>query len=137
MEIGTALAGINWLAVSAAAIAAFALGGIWYSMPVFGSAWMREIGLTKEAAGKANMTAIFATTFALQFVAATALAACMPANSNWLAGLHTGIVVGVFWIATAYAITYLFEQRSLRIFMINAGYFVVVFAVMGAIIGAG
>lgn len=137
MEIGTMLAGINWLAVIAATIAAFVLGGIWYSMPVFGSAWMREIGLTKEVANKANMRRIFSTTFVLQFIAATALAACMPANSNWLAGLHTGIVVGVFWIATAYAITYLFEQRSLRIFMINAGYFVVLFAVMGTIIGAG
>ena len=130
MEIGTSLEGINWLAVVTAAVAAFGLGGIWYSNPVFGSMWLREIGLTEETASNANMTLIFGAAFVLQLLAATALAACMPAGVGWLGGLQTGLVVGIFWIATAYAITYLFEQRTLRIFMINSGYFVVLFAIM-------
>ncbi len=135
MEIGTVLAGINWLAVIVAAIAAFALGGFWYSMKVFGATWMREIGLTEETASNTNMTLTYGTTFVLQLLAATALAACMPADGSWLTGLKTGLVVGVFWVATAYGTTYLFEQRSLRLFMINAGYYVVLFAIMGTIIG--
>ena len=135
MEIGTVLAGINWLAVIVAAIAAFVLGGFWYSMKVFGATWMREIGLTEETASNANMTLTYGTTFVLQLLAATALAACMPADGSWLTGLKTGLVVGVFWVATAYGTTYLFEQRSLRLFMINAGYYVVLFAIMGTIIG--
>jgi len=50
--------------------------------------------------------------------------------------LHSGLLIGVFWVATAYGITYLFEQRSLRLFLINAGYNVVLFAIVGTIIGA-
>ena len=135
MDIDSALAGINWLSVFAATIAAFALGAVWYSSRVFGAAWMREIGLTEESAGKANMPLIFGTVFVLQFIAAAALAAFMPANSDWLVGLQWGLAVGVFWITTAYAITYLFEQRSLCLFMINSGYYVVLFSIMGTIIG--
>ena len=136
MDIGTTLAGINWIAVVAAALSAFALGAIWYSMPLFGRTWMREIGLSEDAAAKANMPLIFGTVFVLQFAAATALAACMPADSNWLSGIKCGLVVGLFWVATAFGITYLFEQRSLRLFMINAGYYVVLFAIMGTVLGA-
>jgi Protein of unknown function (DUF1761) len=39
-------------------------------------------------------------------------------------------------IATAYGITYFFEQRSLRLYLINAGHYVLMFATMGMIIGA-
>ena len=50
--------------------------------------------------------------------------------------LQTGLLVSVFWVATASGLTYLFEQRSLRLFLINAGYNVVLFAIVGTIIGA-
>ncbi|MBT8080662.1 MAG: DUF1761 domain-containing protein [Gammaproteobacteria bacterium] len=136
MDIATTLSGINWIAVIAAALAAFALGAGWYSMPLFGRTWMREIGLSEETAGSANMPLVFGTAFVLQFAAATALAASMPATSTWLTGIQCGLVVGVFWVASAFAITYLFEQRSMRLFMINAGYYIVLFAIMGAILGS-
>jgi hypothetical protein len=45
-------------------------------------------------------------------------------------------LIGIFLIATAYGITYLFEQRSMRLFLINAGYNIVLFAIVGAILGA-
>jgi hypothetical protein len=51
-------------------------------------------------------------------------------------GLHTGLLIGIFWVASAYGVTYLFEQRSLRLWLINAGYYVVLYAAMGSIIGA-
>jgi hypothetical protein len=56
--------------------------------------------------------------------------------SDWLIGLQAGLLFVHGWIATAYGITYLFEQRSLRIFLINTGYFLVLFATMGLILGA-
>ena len=136
MDIATTLSEINWFAVIAAALAAFALGAVWYSMPMFGRTWMREIGLSEETASGANMPLVFVTVFLLQLAAATALAACMPDPSNWLTGIKCGLVVGLFWVASAFAITYLFEQRSMRLFMINAGYYVVLFAIMGVILGS-
>ncbi|HEX9852084.1 MAG TPA: DUF1761 domain-containing protein [Woeseiaceae bacterium] len=136
MGIADALADVNWLAVLAATGAAFILGALWYSKFLFGTAWMQEVGLSEESLARINMRPVLAGTAVLQFVAATALAACLGAGSGWLIGLQAGLVVGVCWIATAYGITYLFELRSGRLFGINAGYYIVSFAVMGSILGA-
>jgi hypothetical protein len=136
MNLAHSLADINWLAVVVATIAAFALGGLWYSKVLFADSWLQEVGLTEEAVNNAHMATTFGGTFVLQLIAATALAAVMGPESSWLSGLQTGLTVGVAWIATAYGVTYLFEQRSMRLFFINAGYYVVLFAIMGSIIGA-
>ncbi|MGH8166597.1 MAG: DUF1761 domain-containing protein [Woeseiaceae bacterium] len=136
MDLGTAIAGLNWLAVVLAAATAFAIGALWYSKKAFGNAWMLEVGLTDETVARGNLFLIFGGTFALQLVAATALAFFLGSGSDWLIGLQAGLLVAVCWIATAYGITYFFEQRSLRLYLINAGYYLVLFAVMGTIIGA-
>ena len=136
MHLAQILSGINWIAVVVAALAAFLLGGLWYSKALFGKAWMQEVGLTEDAVNNANMTRTFGGTIVLQVLAATALSAFLDADSTWLSGLQTGLWVGLFWIASAYGVTYLFEQRSVRLFLINAGYYVVLYAIMGTIIGA-
>ncbi len=136
MHLAEILSGVNWLAVVVATVAAFLLGGLWYSKALFGSAWMQEVGLSEEAISNANMGKTFGGTIILQTLAATALSAFLGADSTWLSGLQTGIWVGLFWIATSYGVTYLFEQRSTRLFLINAGYYVVLYVIMGTIIGA-
>lgn len=136
MGIADMLAAVNWLAVLAAAAAAFTLGAFWYSKSMFGAAWMQEVGLSDESLARINMRPVLAGTAALQLVAATALAAFLGPASDWQTGLQAGLVVGICWIATAYGVTYLFELRSLRLFSINAGYYIVTFAVMATIIGA-
>ena len=135
MNLAHALTGINWLAVVVSTVVAFALGGLWYSKALCGSAWLEEVGLTEEAINDANMPKTFGGTFVLQFFAVTALAVFVGADSTWISGLYSGLMIGVFWIASAYGITYLFEQRSLRLFLINAGYNIVLFAIVGTIIG--
>ncbi len=136
MNLAYSLAGINWPAVVVSTVVAFAVGGLWYSKALFGSAWLEEVGLTEEAVNNANMPRTFGGTLVLQFFAVIALAVLVGADSSWQDGLYTGLLIGVFWVATAYGITYLFEQRSLRLFLINAGYNVVSFAIVGTIIGA-
>ena len=136
MHLTQILAAVNWLAVIAATVSAFILGAVWYSKALFGNAWMQEVGLTEEAVKSANMKRIFGSTFVLQFLAAVALSAFLGSASNWQEGLHAGLWIGIFWVATAYGITYLFEQRPLRLWLINAGYFVVLYALIGTVIGA-
>jgi len=136
MEIAQSLDDINWLAVVVATVVAFAVGGLWYSKALFGNTWLEEVGLTEEAVNNANMPKTFGGTFILQLLATTALATTLGADSTWMDGLQTGLFISVLWIATAYGITYLFEQRSMRLFFINAGYYVVLFAISGSILGA-
>ena len=39
-------------------------------------------------------------------------------------------------LGSSNSVTYLFEQRTLRLWLINAGYYVALFTIMGTIIGA-
>ena len=136
MDILHSFAGINWLAVVTSTVLAFFLGGLWYSKALFGNTWMQEVGLTEEAVNNANMPKTFGGTFVLQLLATAAIAAFLGSEGGWQEGLHLGLWVGIFWVASAYGVTYLFEQRSLRLFFINAGYYVVLYAIVGTIIGA-
>jgi hypothetical protein len=136
MNLAQTLAAIYWPAVVVSTIVAFAIGGVWYSKALFGNAWLEEVGLTEEAVNNANMPKTFGGTLVLQFLAVSVLAALLGPESSWLSGLETGLLIGIFLIATAYGITYLFEQRSMRLFLINAGYNIVLFAIVGAILGA-
>ena len=56
MHLAQILAGVNWIAVIVATVAAFILGAVWYSKALFGNQWMQEVGLTEEtiAAGPAQ-----------------------------------------------------------------------------------
>ena len=136
MGLANSLSSINWLAVAAATATAFSLGAFWYSKYLFGQAWMQEVGLSEDDRASANLRPILVGTAVLQLVAASALAVFLGPGSTWLIGLQSGLIVGIGWLATSYGITYLFEQRSLRLFSINAGYYVVAFASMATIIGA-
>ena len=44
---------VNWLAVIAAALSSFVLGGVWYSA-LFAKVWQREAGLSDEQAAGGN-----------------------------------------------------------------------------------
>jgi hypothetical protein len=135
MDASQALGHIHWLAVAAAAIAGFPLGALWYG-PLFGGAWMAATGITKERARQANMAKVYGTTLVLNLLIATSLAMFIGAQSNLQAGLFAGFMAGFTYVAAALGITYLFEFRPLKLWAINAGYQVVVFSLMGVILGA-
>lgn len=136
MGLGSVFASINWLAVIVSTLAAFALGGLWYSKSLFGDKWMSEVGLTDDAVNQANSIRLFGGAFALQFVATTAVAVILGPDGGWWDGMRAGLLIGICVVAPAYGVTYLFEQRTRRLFLINAGYYVVLFAVVGTVIGA-
>jgi hypothetical protein len=125
---------VNVFAVLVAALAGFVIGGSWYG-PLFGKPWMAASGMTKEKGAQGNMALIFGLTFVLNAVIAIGIAILLGGHRGLLAGLHMGLFTGFFFIATTLGVIYLFERRPLMLFLINAGYQVVNFAVIGMIIG--
>ena len=128
---------VHWLAVLAAAIAGFLVGGIWYG-PVFGKAWMAARGLSPEALKSSNMGLIFGLTFVLNLVMAFVLDHVLseigrPALAVTLMA-SGGIALG--FIAPAMGVNYLFSRLSFRLFAIDAGYWLVNFVAMGLIFAA-
>jgi hypothetical protein len=135
MDAAHTLSHLHWIAVIIAAIVGFPLGALWYG-PLFGRPWMAATGITKERAQQANMTRVYATTLLLNLVIATSLAMFIGPEATLLDGLFAGFMAGFTFVAAAFGITYLFEFRPIKLWLINAGYQVVVFCVMGAILGA-
>lgn len=126
----------NIWAVLVAALSTFLIGGLWYSPAVFGKAWMRENGFTEESLKNSNMVKIFGLAFLLGLIAAVNLAMYMGAEDRPAMGALWGFLAGFGWVATFVGTHYLFERKSLTLFLINAGYSVVALTVMGVILAA-
>jgi hypothetical protein len=126
---------ISWLGVLLAAVAFFAVGAVWYGL-LFSRPWMRLSGVTEEQARGSNLPLTFGTTALLGLVAAIGLAALLGPDATVASGLGVGLGVGVLIVAPALLIQSLYERKPLALWVLNAGYNVVGFAVLGLIIGA-
>jgi hypothetical protein len=124
---------INYMAVIAAAVASFVLGGIWYSPLLFSRAWQRESGVTDEKMKNANMGVIFGTTFVLCLVASFVFGLFLGPRPSMPLGLGAGASAGLCWVASSFGINYLFERKSLKLFLINGGYHTLQFTLIGLI----
>lgn len=125
---------INWLAVLVAAVATFGLGGLWYG-PLFQRRWMAASGVTEEHLHGGGMGRIFGVAFVLQLVAAVVLAMFIGPEATLAFGALAGLAVGLFWMATSLGVIYLYERRPLAHWAVNAGYQVLAYTLMGAILG--
>ena len=127
---------LNPWAILAAAGSTFVLGGVWYSPILFARAWMEGAGLSEEQVKAGNLARIFGGSLALSVIMAANLAAFLAGPPDVVWGITAGLLAGVGWVSMALGVIYLFEQRPLKLFLVNAGYQVVSFAIMGAILGA-
>lgn len=126
----------NFPAVIVAALSSFLIGGLWYSPILFAKAWMAEVGLTEEQTRQARMGRVFGLSALASLVMAFNLAAFLGAKATWSFGLFAGLATGLGWVAMSLGVIYLFEQRSFKLWLINSGYQVVAYTVMGTILGA-
>ncbi|TIX51217.1 DUF1761 domain-containing protein [Alteraurantiacibacter aquimixticola] len=124
---------VNWLAVALGAVAFFAVGAIWYSL-LFGKAWQRETGLTEEKLAGANMPMIFGLCFLLELVVAWMLGHLIArTNPQPHVIMMFALGFGAFLMAPAIGINYLYQRKSLKLWLIDAGHFVVGMAAMGGV----
>ena len=125
----------EWLPSLLAALSAFLLGGLWYSPLLFGKVWQREAGLSDEQLQAANKVRIFGVSFILCLLAAIAFSMVITPEASFFMAFHSGVGVGLFWVATSFGVNYLFELKSFRLWLINAGYHALQFTLYGLIFG--
>lgn len=126
---------INWLAVLAAALSSFLLGGVWYSA-LFAKAWQKAAGLSDEQIKNGNMALIFGGSFVLALIASASFAVFLGNGLDATTGALYGFTAGLCWVSASFGINYLFERKSLSLFLINGGYHTLQFTLIGAILGA-
>lgn len=129
------LSKVNYIAVLAAAVSSFLIGGLWYSPVLFARAWMREAGLSEEQL-RQKVGQTFAGAFVMSFIIALNLAFFLGSNASLGWGAGAGALAGVGWAAASLTVIYLFERRSIMLVVIDGGYLAVSYTVMGTIIAA-
>lgn len=126
---------INHIAVAVCAVMSLVIGGLWWSPLLFAKAWQREAGISDEQLAKANPAKTFGLTFIIALLMSYNLAFFLAApGTTWQWGVAAGLLTAV-WVAGMFIVIALFEQRSLKYMLINCGYIVVYFAVIGFILG--
>ena len=134
------LGSLNYLAIIVGVIINQVLGAAWYR--TWGKPWMAAAGITSEdieaMKGTAQQWSPFVVAIASSLVFTFVLALLIQGmDADGVDdGLLLGLLVAVGFIATSYATTYSFEGRSLRLFLINIGYPLVSYAVIGILLAA-
>lgn len=120
---------INWVAVIAAAVAAFVAGMIWYSPAMFGKKWMKMMGITEKemAKQKDKMMGVMVTSLILSAISALVLAHLLIVLN--ITALFDAVQLA-FWIwlgfyATSTYMGVLYEKKSMDWWIISAGHYLV------------
>ncbi len=125
---------MNWLAIGLATVAFFAVGALWYTV-LFGKAWQREVGLSDEALKSgANMGLIFGLCFGLELLVCLTVGHMfdfLQPNDRAKMMIAVGLALGVMMPATG--INYLYQRKSLKLFLIDSGHFIAGMAAVGGV----
>lgn len=153
----------NIWAILVAAVSTLLIGFIWYHPKVFGTVWMKVTGLTETELKRGNMIKIFGLaflfaiflamtmyTFTVHQSAVIGLVGADPDNAlpsynafmqdygdafrTYKHGALHGFLAGIFVALPILGTNALFERKSAKYIFINAGFWIVCFTVMGAII---
>jgi hypothetical protein len=134
MEFTIHFATINLLVVFGATVAGNLLGGLWYSPVLLGKPWRAAIGVPSTG-NMHNPVGTFISGFVLQLLAASMLAALLGPSATGIEGMQLGMLIAFSFVMTALGMTNLFERRPISLILINSGYHIVSFGMMGFIIG--
>jgi hypothetical protein len=134
-------AGINPWAVLASAIAAMVIGFLWYSPILFANPWMRLMGFDPNDKAKiAEMQKGAGKMYGLAFVASLVSALVLAkiiAISYVITipyGMKVGFAVWLGFVTTVQLTGALFGKQPAKLYLINTGYQLVCYLVMGAIL---
>ncbi len=126
---------MNYLAILAAAIAAFAFGGAYYGL--LGKPWMKAARINPD---QVHMSpAPFISSFIAELVMAWVLAGIIGHLGTGQVTVWNGLVSGAFvWLgfmATTIAVNHRYQGFGWYLTLIDAGHWLGVALIMGAVIG--
>lgn len=129
---------MHYLEAVIGGLAAFLLGFAWYTA-LFGKAWQAETGITDEQASKG-----VALTHGLAFLMMVLLSMGVnmiigfhkPEEQTFLHGAMHGAMAAASFCLPAIAINYLYQKKSLKLFLIDGLYVVAFLALSGGVMAA-
>ena len=130
---------LNWLAVLAAAIGTFMLGGLWYSA-LFGKTWVKMQGWSDEQAKEmqANMSPakFFGGMLASYFVLAIILALLIQSVDIRVVGQGAAAGLGLWLAVSALKMTdHIAAGKPAGLYLIDSSFQLISLVGMGAVLG--
>jgi hypothetical protein len=129
---------IHWPAVIVAMLVSFLFEAAWFYH--FLTPWLEGIGRTMQSLQATGMSPAiqYATALLCSFIAAIVLTILIQwtGQQTLLRGITVGALVWIGFVATSWAKEYIFEVRTLKIFLINTVYCLIDLVLIGAIVGA-
>jgi surface polysaccharide O-acyltransferase-like enzyme len=131
--------GVNLWAVLVAAIATMVVGFLWYSPFLFARPWMLAMGYDPDNKAKLDemrKSAGKALSFVASLVAAFVLGKIIDVATvdSALYGMKIGFAVWLGFVTTVQLTAKLFGNQPTKLYLINTGYQLVCYLVMGAIL---
>ncbi|MBX9774018.1 MAG: DUF1761 domain-containing protein [Xanthobacteraceae bacterium] len=132
-------AGINYIAILIAAVAGWVAGAIWYM--VLAKPWMAAVGLTREEIEASRQQPGGSLPFVYAFAANVIMAWVLAGLIGHLGtvtirgGAISGALCWLGFVMTTMLVNYSFGMRSRMLLLIDGAHWLVVLALMGAIIG--
>lgn len=116
-----------YIAVIAAALAAWIFGAIYYGL--LGKPWMRAQGIDPESCkGKKMPVAPMVVSFLCEVVMAFVLGHVLAALGihSWQDGLVVGLMLGVAFMGTTNLVNTMFQGKKLMLALIDSGHWIAV-----------
>ncbi len=135
MDMLASFAKVNLWSVLLAGISYLILGMLWYSPLLFGKQWMELNGFTdKDLKTNKPMWVITLLSFLSAAIASFVFSMVLGPNPNAPFGAIIGACIAVFWISMSKLTDVLFENKPVKLFLLHAGFDIVAFMIMGAIV---
>jgi len=131
-------AGLNYLAVLIAAVAAFAWGAAYYM--TLSRQWLAAVGMTKEQLGEKRSPVPFAISFVALLVMAWVLAGTLGHLGPGQVTVKNGIISALFlwlgFVVTTVFVNNAYPGRKYMLSVIDSIHWLGVVVIEGAVIGA-
>lgn len=132
-------AGINYLAVLLAAIAAFIFGGVWYGL--LGKAWLTALGRDEAAVRSGppmglRMGVAVVALLVMAYMLAGVMGHLGPGQVTLRNGLIGGLFIWIGFVLTTVIVNHVFQNQKPMLTAIDGGHWLGVLLIQGAVIGA-
>jgi uncharacterized protein DUF1761 len=133
-------AGINYLSILAAAVAGWLAGAAWYML--LAKPWMAAVGIGLDEMEAARARPGGWLPFLFAFLACVVMAWVLAGLMGHIGrvSVRSGVISGAFcwagFVVTTMLVNYSFAMRRWLLLVIDAGHWLLVLALMGAVIGA-
>ena len=129
---------VNYISVLGAAVASFVLGMLWYGV-IFCKPWMQLMGLNEKKAKAAKQTGMaklhviaFITGVVMSYVLAYVIS--YSGASGIFEAVSVGFLVWLGFVATIMLGSVLWENKPIKLYVLNASYYLISILLMSVIL---